>query len=182
MDNETGVAFPSTGSGRSTSALGRAVVADALRAVDPLGARAAERETNWRREYGVHFRRLVEAGLLSPEAAVNLALDGLASLYERMVYSTVDGERRWPRRPRIEVKEPLGDGHRHRQRRDRVRAGAALPRERLRGAELRHRLDTWVAAGVIEPSCAEAVKLVADHPQWLSLPGRTWSCWGPGPR
>jgi len=172
MDNETGVAFPSTGSGRSTSALGRAVVADALRAVDPLGARAAERETNWRREYGVHFRRLVEAGLLSPEAAVNLALDGLASLYERMVYSTVDGEYPLAQAATVEVKEPLetvtvtGSGE--------IESELVLPYhgERLRGAELRHRLDTWVAAGVIEPSCAEAVKLVADHPQWLSLPGR----------
>ena len=81
---ETGIVFPRSGSGRSTSALGRTVVADALRAVDPLGARSAEGETSWRREYGVHFRRLVEAGLLSREAAVNLALDGIHSLYDHM--------------------------------------------------------------------------------------------------
>jgi len=180
MENDTGVAFPRTDSGRSTSALGRAVVADALRAVDPLGARSAERETNWRREYGVHFRRLVEAGLLSPEAAVNLALDGLASLYERMVYSTEDSELPLAHATEIEVKEPLetvtvtGSGE--------LEPELVLPYhgERLRGADLRHRLDTWVAAGVIEPSCAEAVKLVADHPQWLSLPGRTVVVLGAG--
>jgi len=173
MENDTGVAFPRTGSGRSTSALGRSVVADALRAVDPLGARAAERETNWRREYGVHFRRLVEAGLLSPEAAVNLALDGLASMYERMVYSTQDSELSLADATTVPVDDPLetltvtGGGE--------IEPELVLPYhgQRLRGAELRHRLDTWVAAGVIEPSCAEAVKLVADHPQWLSLPGRT---------
>ena len=56
--------FPETGGTRSTSALGRAVVADALRAADPVGAQAAERETNWRQGYLTHFRRLVEAGLL----------------------------------------------------------------------------------------------------------------------
>ena len=40
-----GVAFPAAADGRrSTSALGRAVVADALRPVDPAGASAAERE------------------------------------------------------------------------------------------------------------------------------------------
>jgi len=41
-----GVAFPVAADGRrSTSALGRAVVADALSRVDPAAARAAERET-----------------------------------------------------------------------------------------------------------------------------------------
>lgn len=48
---------------RSTSALGRSVVADALRSVDPVGSQAAQSETNWRTGYAVHSRRLVEAGL-----------------------------------------------------------------------------------------------------------------------
>ena len=50
---------------RSTSAVGRGVAADALRPVDPTGARAAERETNWRTGYLTHARRLVEAGMTS---------------------------------------------------------------------------------------------------------------------
>ena len=39
--------------------------------------------------------------------------------------------------------------------------------ERLRGDALLGRLDAWVAAGVIEPSCAEAVRTVAARPEWL---------------
>ena len=46
---ETGVVFPRTTEGRSTSALARTVVGQALRAVDPVGARAAQAETSWRR-------------------------------------------------------------------------------------------------------------------------------------
>ena len=65
--------------------MGRAVVADALRGVDPAGARAAEQETNWRTGYLVHFRRLVEAGLGDREDALRIARDGLASLHSRMV-------------------------------------------------------------------------------------------------
>ena len=34
--------------------------------------------------------------------------------------------------------------------------------------------------GVIEPSCAEAVRAVAAHPEWLSLPGRTVAVLGAG--
>ncbi|WP_231921367.1 hypothetical protein [Micromonospora auratinigra] len=41
--------------------------------------------------------------------------------------------------------------------------------QRLRGDDLRRRLDAWVAAGVIEPSCAEAVGAVAANPDWLDL-------------
>src|SRR6266508_1761408 len=88
----TGVVVPDTGGVRSTSALGRAVVGDALRGVDPVGARAVESATVWRRDYVVHFRRLVEAGLLSREAAVVIARDGLASLHRHMRFATRDGE------------------------------------------------------------------------------------------
>jgi hypothetical protein len=51
---------------------------------------------------------------------------------------------------------------------------------RLRGGDLFHRLDAWVAAGVVEPSCAEAVRTVAAHPEWLSLPGTTVAVLGAG--
>jgi hypothetical protein len=173
MDTETGIVFPLAGGSRSTSALGRAVVADALGAVDPVGAKAAQAETSWRRQYGSHFRRLVEAGLLSAEAAVTIAQDGLASLYRRMRYATVDGEELdLAAAPAVAVTDPLttvavtGSGT--------VETDLSLPYhgERLRGAALNRRLDAWVAAGVMEPSCADAVRLVAENPSWLSLPGR----------
>jgi hypothetical protein len=50
----------------------------------------------------------------------------------------------------------------------------------LRGADLERRLDAWVTAGIIEPSCADAIREVAAHPEWLSLPGRTVVVLGAG--
>ena len=64
--------------------MGRGVVADALRPVNPVGALGAERDTNWRTGYVVHFRRLIEAGLTSRDAAVSVARDGLESVHRRM--------------------------------------------------------------------------------------------------
>jgi len=92
-DGPAEVVFPrSAGGRRSTSAAGRAVVADALRQVDSAGAVAAEQERDWRTGYLVHFRRLVEAGLTSKDAAVSVARDGLESLHQTMQIVSADGE------------------------------------------------------------------------------------------
>ncbi|MFG3688494.1 hypothetical protein [Micromonospora sp. NPDC047740] len=171
MEGPTGVVFPQTDGTRSTTALGRAVVADALRAVDPVGARSAEHETNWRHGYLVHFRRLVEAGLLSRDAAVTIARDGLAALHARMRV-VAEGGTEFPLdevfaagagQPPLDTATVTGTGEPERE--------LSLPYrgQRLRGDQLHRRLDAWVAAGVIEPSCAEAVRVVIANPDWLDL-------------
>jgi hypothetical protein len=179
---DEGVVFPAGPDGRrSTAALGRAVVADALRPVDPAGAGAAERETNWRAGYLPHFRRLVEAGLVSREAALTIADAGLASLHRRMRVAGPDGE-----------ETGLGDlatAPAGRTLGTTEVAGTAEPEgelslpfhgERLRGDALLRRLDTWVECGVLEPSAAAAVRTVVAHPEWLPLPGTTVVVLGAG--
>jgi hypothetical protein len=165
------VVFPRTPDGRrSSTALGRAVVADALRVVDPAAAEAAARETDWRRGYLPHFRRLVEAGLGEDgRAGYRIAEAGLASLHARMRLSR-DGEE-LPLADAfvagaggpLETVEVVGSGKPERE--------LLLPYrgEMLHGDALQRQLDAWVAAGTIEPSCAEAVREVAAHPDWLDL-------------
>ncbi|WP_433384175.1 hypothetical protein [Micromonospora sp. KLBMP9576] len=171
MAGPTGVVFPKTDAGRSTSALGRAVVADALRAVDPVGARSVQHETDWRHGYLGHFRRLVEAGLLSRDAAVTIARDGLASLHGRMRVLRADGTE-------VGLGDVFDTPTGAQPLRSATVAGTAeaerelsLPYrgQRLRGDDLRRRLDEWVSAGVVEPSCAEAVRTVMANPDWLDL-------------
>lgn len=177
-----GVTFPAAADGRrSTSALGRAVVADALRRVDPDGALAASRESNWRAGYLAHFRRLVEAGLASRQAAVSVARDGLASLHQRMRVTGPDGAE--------SGLDSLVSAASHGELATVTVAGTGEPErvlsvpyrgERLSGDALLRRLEAWVAAGVIEPSCADAVAKVAASPQLLALPGRTVAVLGAG--
>ncbi|HEY5985173.1 MAG TPA: hypothetical protein VIV12_02140, partial [Streptosporangiaceae bacterium] len=184
MDSDTaaGVVFPlSAGGRRSTSALGRAVVADALRTVDPVGAFGAEQETNWRSGYLVHFRRLVEAGLASKATALSIAGAGLTSLHTRMRVAGPGGEETGldalltaganggP--ATLSVPGP-----------EAAETELSLPYhgERLCGGALRRRLDTWVTGGIIEPSCADAVATVAANPDWLRVPGRTIAVLGAG--
>ncbi|MQA32229.1 hypothetical protein [Modestobacter roseus] len=179
--DQRGVVFPAGPDGRrSTAAVGRAVIADALRPVDPTGARAAEHETNWRGGYLTHLRRTVEAGLASPAAARAIAGAGLDSLHTRMRVAGPDGEvalgslrTASPRRSLTTV-EVRGEAPPEQE--------LTLPwrGERLRGDDVRRRLDAWVGAGMVEPSCADAVRAVLDHPEWLALHGRTVVVLGAG--
>jgi hypothetical protein len=180
-DQQHGVVFPRAADGRrSTAAVGRAVVADALREVDRAGALDAEQETNWRTGYLVHFRRLLEAGLESREAAVSVAAHGLDSLRHRM---RVVGDGRdvpledWAASPSersLDTVEIKGTGERETE--------LSLPYhgQRLRGDALHRRLDTWIDRGVIEPTAADAVRLVMDNPDWLALDGHTVAVLGAG--
>jgi hypothetical protein len=178
-----GVEFPESPDGRrSTSALGRTVVADALRPVDPPGAAAAEQEKDWRRHYPRHFRRLIEAGLPSADAAVSIAREGLGSLYRQM--RVIDRAGSESGLDEIEKASPVG-----RPPATVTVSGSGEPErelvipyrdQQLRGEALSRQLDAWIAGGFIEPSCAESIRTVAAHPEWLSLPGQTVIVLGAG--
>ncbi len=179
-EEQHGLVFPADDEGRrSTTAVGRAVVADALAPVDPTGARAAEQETAWRTAYLLHFRRLVEAGLASPEAALASARAGLDSVHARMRVLDDSGREhpleRWPTYGgELGTHQVDGSGEPQRE--------LVLPYRghRLRGDEVRRRVDSWVEGGVVEPTLAEAVGAVLDNPEWLRLEGHTVAVLGAG--
>ncbi|CUR58976.1 conserved hypothetical protein [metagenome] len=166
----SGLDFPITAEGRrSTTRVGRAVVADALRAVDPAGARAAEQETNWRTGYLAHYRRLVESGLTTPEAAVRIADDGLASLHDRMCVVGPEGDlplAAWPG-GRTRLSSVVVEG------RSAPETAFTLPYrgQRLAGDTLRRQLDDWVVRGIVEPTVRDAVVVVLEQPELMRLDG-----------
>lgn len=174
-----GVQFPLIEGSRSTSAFGRRVSEAALAGVDPVGARAAAGETNWRSGYLDHFRRMVEAGLLDAASARRIATDGLAAVADSMRWVTPQGE--------VPLSELAPE--------ESSRAGVArvegsgepitelsLPvgGKQLTGTALEQELAGWVGDGVIEPSVADSVLEVAANPEWLRLPGRTLVALGAG--
>src|SRR3954452_14874441 len=165
-----GIDFPVTGAdARSTTATGRAVVAEALREVDPVGALAVEHETAWRSRYVAHFRRLVEAGLASPQAWTTISRSGLDAVWDRMCVVSADGPDtsltsllEAPPQRTVQTWDVFGERE--------PEAGFSLPYHgrRLTGAALEERLSEWTTRGVLEPSAAEAVREVVAHPEWLS--------------
>ena len=177
VSSHRGVTFPTD----STSSTGRTVLADALRKADPIGSQAVERETNWRRGYLAHFRRAVEAGLLESPDAHSIASDGLQSLHREMRYRTASGTIlelgdaiESPDNEEFHTTTLDGEGEREHT--------LSIPYhgERLRGDDLHRQLGDWVKRGVITASCAEAVRTVQDHPEWLALEGDTIAILGAG--
>lgn len=179
-DEVRGVAFPRVDGARSTSRTGRAVLADAAREVDPGLADRIEDAADWRRSYPTHVRALVDAELRATEdAAARVPRAGLDSVHRRFVHVR-EGED-VPLAEALDTPEQeLGTAQvQGRGRPDRT---LSIPYrgQLLSGDALHRQLDAWVAAGTVEPSFAEAMRLVMEHPEWCDLRDRTVVVLGAG--
>ncbi|WP_431969050.1 hypothetical protein [Nocardia sp. bgisy134] len=166
------VAFPLRDGSRSTSATGRAVLADAVRGVAPELAKTMASASNWRRDYVHHFASATELTARSGSAALRIARDGLTALRTRMRLATpredlpLDTDVLSSAMP-VDTTTVLGRG-------DTVTRLRVPYRGRLLGGtDLLDQLGRWVEAGVVEPAFAEAISAVVAEPAALRLPGRT---------
>lgn len=176
-----GIVFPmATDGSHSTTLAGARILAAALRAADPALASMALAERHWRRRYPVHFRHLVEAGLRSPETALDIARAGLDAAWETMRWQ--DGEESLSLREALEApgesfQTVTVQGH-----------GDAAPSpwvvpyrgSPLSGDSLRDRLHDWQQRGIIEAGAARALLRCAAHPEWFDLSDRTLVVLGAG--
>ena len=179
-----GVQFPVDAEGsRSTGRLAKEVVADTLSSLEPDAAERVRRTANWRKGYIEPFTEMVRAGVDDAGTWNALAATALEALQSRMVAVDPDTGAQSPMTDYLSTAEPrfefdtetiTGDGPAVEE--------LVLPYRGtdLRGAALRSQLDRWVADGAIEPSCAEALRTVQAHPEWLSLPGRAVAVLGLG--
>lgn len=166
----TGVCFPLGGDDRrSTTATGRAIFADSIRAVDPAIAARIEHTRDWRKGYIAPLRDIVLAAAQSTSNALSISRHGLASAEQRFTFRrngvetslrqaletyTTPGLASVTVRGRAARQEDLSVPYRGR---------------RLFGDDLRRQLDSWVGRGIAEPSFASAINLVLDNPDWLDL-------------
>lgn len=183
----TGVQFPADAAGtRSTGDLAKHVVAEALRPVDPAAAEDVHRIKDWRKGYIAPFTEMVSVGVADATAWNDVARTALEELQTRMV--GVHTERaetvETPMKDYLAVVDPDSPTPE-----TETIQGTAAPEEELSipyrgealsGAALRRQLDRWVADGVIEPSCAAALRRVQDNPHWLRMPGRSMLVLGLG--
>ena len=166
---KNGVQFTSVDGRRSSQRAGKAVFADAVRDVDEAVAASVESAKDWRKDYMTPVRSIVRAGAASGKDALRIASDGLASLRRNLTFVRDGSE--------LGLAEAVAasDGTPFETVTVEGSSEAAPLLEvpykgNLLGAgELRAQLDRWVDAGIMEPSCADALKLVVDNPAWLDL-------------
>ncbi len=174
------IRFPEIEGRRSTTATCSAILADAARAADPMLAGRIEACENWRSGYVPLFGELTALGADAP-AALAVAGAGVDSMRRRLVLES-EGEVTDLNGAAAAAGagSPLGTGE---------LSGSGVRAERLEvpyrgrslsGPELLEQLARWEQDGLVEPSFAAAVGLVAEHPEWLSLPGRTVALIGAG--
>ncbi len=174
MDS-SGVVFPEVGGRRSTSATGRAVLADAVRGLDPALAAEIEAEPDWRRGYLRRYHDVTVREATLPGGAQTSAAAGLASVAARFGFVREGHER------------PLGEAVR-----EGLEAASRVPAlhtvtvtgtqppgpdplsvpyhgGRLVAGDLERQLESWLEAGSVEPSFVRAVTALMDNPGWLDL-------------
>jgi hypothetical protein len=175
-----GVSFPLLDGRRSTSATGRAILADAAAAVDRDLERRIRSCREWRSDY-MGFVRELTLACAERTAALAIAGAGLQSMRSRLVVEHGGGLASLDEAlESIEPAGELGSGQIH---------GTAQPVSTLRvpyrgrelhGAGLAEQLERWVQDGTVEPSFADAVRAVQENPEWLALRGRKIALVGAG--
>jgi hypothetical protein len=167
---DDGVVFPLVEGARSTSATGRAVLADALRAVAPELADRVAAVPDWRRGYLASFREMTRLALVDPAAGGRISADGLDAVHTRFRFRRGGEDLPLEAAATPDDASPLStvtvEG--------RGRGGPdvlSVPYRggRLVAVDLDAQLDRWLVAGTTEPSFAAAVRTVMAHPAWLDL-------------
>lgn len=171
-----GVAFP----GSSSTATGRAVWADAVRAVDAELAAGIEADRDWRSAYLGRVVEVTAASTRTDAGAVAVARAGLAALAGRMRFERPGGGLpvaeavAAPQGPALGRLVVAGTGDRAPE------LVVPVAGEQLRGSALQARLRQWARDGVVEASFADALSEVVAHPQWLDLRDQAFGVLGAG--
>ncbi|MDQ3646621.1 MAG: hypothetical protein M3345_06770 [Actinomycetota bacterium] len=169
---EEGVQFAPEGERRSSQRSGKAIFADAARAVDPGLAHEIEAALDWRKRYMTHIAALVAAGTASAKDALRIAADGLDAVRRNLTFVR-DGHEAPLQTAFDELTAPAFRTESIRGTGERVKTLQVPYRgEILQGDALITQLDAWVAAGTIEPSARDALALVVSNPGWIDLSDR----------
>lgn len=175
-----GVNFPQGGDHkRSTTAAGRAIFADSVRAIDPALAARIEHTKDWRKGYIEPLREIVIAASQIPEAAIGISNAGLESAHRRFVFAQPEGD--IPLDSAMDqsihpIESVSVTGRASREE----NLSIAYRGRRISGSDLRRQIDKWVSEGIAEPSFGAALHLLMDNPDWLDLSGTDIAVLGAG--
>lgn len=161
-----GLQFPISASQQkpSTSKIGRNIISEALGAVDPVHATTAQQEKNWRKQYPLHFKHLVEDGLRSTGAALSIAKQGLETAHASFEFYR-DGQKHLLKDVMSLPAQNLNTFQLKGQSEKAPEWYVPYHGKKLQGQELLNQIQSWEERGIVEPSHANALRECIAHPE-----------------
>jgi hypothetical protein len=162
----------------SSSQIGKEIIAEALSLVDNINAQKVLDEKNWRKNYPIYFKALVENGIQSTQNAITIAKQGLHKAQHSFDFFR-DGQRyslkdvmSVPLLDKIQTITIKGQSD--------AQPEWFVPYhgQKLAGEALVKQIQTWQETGIIEASHADALREVIAHPEWFDLSDRTLVLFG----
>lgn len=164
----------------SSSNTAKAIIAAALHPLDSNLGDQLTQEKNWRKNYPIYFKALVEQGIKSTAYPIQIAEAGLNKAQESFEFYR-DGHA-YALKDLMQIPN-IAQMHRYTLQGQSTKAPewyVPYHGRELRGAALLQQIDTWLAKGVIEKSHADALRWVQAHPEWLDLSKRHMVLFGAG--
>ena len=174
-----GLQFPISASNQkpSTSKTGREIIAEALAAVDHHSSVRAKQEKNWRKKYPEYFKALVEQGIQSSEAAINIAEQGLNKAHH--VFEFYRNQEKYTLKDAVALTaHPLHTVKLKGESDAAPEWYVPYHGQKLQGEALLAQIQKWQDAGIIEASHADALREAIAHPEWFDLSDRTMVLFG----
>lgn len=161
----------------SSSKAGQSILAEALSTVNHQASLKVINEKNWRKNYPVHFKALVENGIINHENPISIARQGLEKAHQIFEFYR-DGQKN-----ALNDIMALASAQLHTIK---LKGESEAPPEwyipykgqKLQGHSLLKQIFRWEENGIIESSHADALRTVIDHPEWFDLSDRTLALFG----
>lgn len=157
----------------STSQVGKEIIAEALSLVDHHCSQQVLQEKNWRKNYPIYFKALVENGIHSSNNAIKIAKQGLHKAQHSFDFFRHGQRYSLKDVMTVPVIEQL-------QTISMKGSSEAEPEwfvpyhgKNLQGKALLDQIQKWLDAGTIELSHANALREAVAHPEWFDLSDRT---------
>jgi hypothetical protein len=170
---------------RASTQTNKAIWVAAAKAVDENIAMKAAKEKNWRYGYVKHVENNVRVSLVSSEAALKVASEGLKTAhdlfqfirndkttsvkeamdqYTKGIFDTVTIKGSGKKKGATNLTIPYAGQHGQPYYYSKSKRN-----NEISGKELLNQLNKWTTQGVIEADCAEAIKKCVENPEWLDL-------------
>lgn len=162
----------------SSSNVGKEIVAEALSTVDNQTAKQVLNEKNWRKNYPIYFKALVENGITSINHPITIAKQGLHKAQHSFDFFRHGQRYTLKDVMNVPITEKIHTitfkGHAQTQ----PEWFVPYHGQNLKGKALLNQIQIWEDTGIIETSHAQALREAIAHPEWFDLSDRTMVLFG----